>query len=175
MTDFKTLIEADKGQPARTIQILDVHNFEDWLKDQPESVRNLVTAYKFVANPKSFLILPVVNGKGAKDKAEQGDFTVVAGVKNHKSLDPWALTKLGGKLPEGKYRLKGANANGGLFSWLIPQHGFERYKEPKNKQGPRVLVVKDEISGVDEAVRQAEATALVRDMVNTPAADMGPR
>ena len=27
---------------------------------------------------------------------------------------------------------------------------------------------------VDEAVRQAEATALVRDMVNTPAADMGP-
>ncbi|MEP2103733.1 MAG: leucyl aminopeptidase family protein [Parasphingorhabdus sp.] len=174
MTDFKTLIEADKGQPARTIQILDVKNFEAWLKEQPDSVRSIVTAYKFVANPKSFLILPITTGKGAKDKAEQGDFTVVAGVKNHKKLDPWALAKLGGKLPEGKYRLKGASAKGGLFSWLIPQHSFERYKEPKNKQGPSVLLVKDEISQIDEAVRQAEATALVRDMVNTPAADMGP-
>lgn len=174
MTDFKTLIEADKGQAARTIQILDVHNFEDWLKDQPDSVRSIVKAYKFVANPKSFLILPVAAGKGAKSKAEQGDFTVVAGVKNHKKLDPWALAKLGGKLPEGKYRLKGASAKGGLFSWLIPQHSFERYKEIENKQGPSVLLVKDEISQVDEAVRQAEATALVRDLVNTPAADMGP-
>ncbi len=174
MTDFAKLIEADKGQPARTIQILDVKNFEDWLKDQSENVRSIVKAYKFVANPKSFLILPIASSKGQKEKSEQGDFTVVAGVKNHKKLDPWALAKLGGKLPEGKYRLKGASAKGGLFSWLISQHSFERYKEVESKQGPSMLLVKDEISQVDEAVRQAEATALVRDMVNTPAADMGP-
>lgn len=174
MIDFKTLIEADKGQAARTIQILDVHIFESWLKDQPDSVRSLVKAYKFVANPESYLILPIVNAKGKPNKSEQGDFTVVAGVINHKKLDPWALAKLGGRLPEGKYRLAGASAKDALFSWLIPQHEFDQYKKLPDRQGPSILLVKDEIAQVDEAVRQAEATALVRDMVNTPAADMGP-
>lgn len=173
MTDFNALIEADKGQPARTIRILDGNIFEDWLKDQPDSIRSIVTAYKFVANPESYLILPVLTAKD-KSEAEQGDFTVVAGVADHKKLDPWALAKLGGKLPEGKYRLDGASAKGALFGWLIPQHEFDQYKELPDKQGPSVLLVKDEISQVDEAVRQAEATALVRDMVNIPAADMGP-
>ncbi len=174
MTDFKTLIEADKGQVARTIQILDVNIFEDWLKGQPDSVRSIVKAYKFVANPESYLILPMIGTKAKGDKSEQGDFTVVAGVINHKKLDPWALAKLGGRLPEGKYRLDGASGKDALFGWLIPQHEFDAYKELPDRQGPSVLLVKDEIGQVDEAVRQAEATALVRDMVNTPAADMGP-
>ncbi len=174
MTDFKTLIEADKGQTARTIQILDVHNFEDWLKLQPDSVRSLVKAYKFVANPKSYLILPGSPASSKDDKSELGDFSVVAGVVDDKQLDPWSLAKLGGRLPEGKYRLKGASARDGLFGWLIPQHEFDRYKDLPDKQGPSVLLVRDEINQVEEAVRQAEATALVRDMVNTPAADMGP-
>ena len=174
MTDFNALIEADKGQPARTIRILDVNIFEDWLKDQPDSIRNIVTAYNFIANPESYLILPVLAAQDKSDDTEQGDFTVVAGVINHKNLDPWALAKLGGKLPEGKYRLAGASAKNALFGWLIPQHEFDQYKDLPDRQGPSVLLVKDEIGQVDEAVRQAEATALVRDMVNTPAADMGP-
>lgn len=173
MTDFNPLIEADKGQDARTIQILDVHNFEDWLKDQPDTIREIVKAYNFKANPKSFLILPET-GTSKKGDGEQGDFRVVAGVVNHKQLDPWSLAKLGGKLPEGKYRLSGASAKDALFGWLISQHVFDRYKKPADQQGRSILLVKDEIAQLDEAVRQAEATALVRDMVNTPAADMGP-
>jgi len=172
MTDFRKLIVADKGQTARTIQILDVHNFEDWLKDQPNTIRALVKAYNFVANPESYLIIPH-SGKRKGDKTEEDDFMVVAGVINHKKLDPWSLAKLGGKLPEGNYRIEGASVKDALFGWLIPQHVFERYKKIDH-QGPSVLLVKEEISQLDEAVRQAEATALVRDLVNTPAADMGP-
>ena len=173
MTDFKALIEADTGQPARNIQILDVNVFEDWLKGQPETLRAIVAAYKFVANPDSYLLLPPVGGK-SDDKSLQDDFSVVAGVLNREKLDPWSLAKLGGKLPEGKYRLRGASAKGALFGWLIPQHEFDRYKELPNRQGPSTLLVTDAIGQRDEAVRQAEATAMVRDMVNTPAVDMGP-
>ena len=173
MTDFKALIEADTGQPARNIQILDVNVFEDWLKGQPETIRAIVAAYKFVANPDSYLLLPPVGGK-SDDKSLQDDFSVVAGVLNREKLDPWSLAKLGGKLPEGKYRLQGASAKGALFGWLIPQHEFDRYKELPNRQGPSTLLVTDAIGQRDEAVRQAEATAMVRDMVNTPAVDMGP-
>ncbi|MEO9599722.1 leucyl aminopeptidase family protein [Parasphingorhabdus sp.] len=173
MTDFTALIEADTGQAARTIQILDSGNFEDWLKGQPESIRAFVKAYRFKASPSSYLILPPVGGKN-DDKSVESDFSVVAGVSNHEQLDPWSLAKLGGRLPEGQYRLQGASAKGGLFGWLIPQHEFDRYKKLPNQQGPSVLVVNDAIGQRDEAVRQAEATAMVRDMVNTPAADMGP-
>jgi len=173
MTDFKALIEADTGQAARNIQILDVGSFEDWLKGQPETIRAIVKAYRFVANPDSYLLLPPVGGK-SDDKLVADDFSVVAGVTDRNKLDAWSLAKLGGSLPEGNYRLQDASAKGTLFGWLISQHEFDRYKELPDRQGPSVLLVNDAIGQRDEAVRQAEATAMVRDMVNTPAADMGP-
>ena len=173
MTDFKALIEADAGQPARNIQILDVGSFEDWLKGQPETIRAIVKAYRFVANPDSYLLLPPVGGK-SEDKSVTDDFSVVAGVADRNKLDAWSLAKLGGSLPEGNYRLQGVGAKVTLFGWLISQHEFDRYKELPDRQGPSVLLVNDAIGQRDEAVRQAEATAMVRDMVNTPAADMGP-
>ena len=173
MTDFKALIEADSGQPARNIQLLDIDNFEDWLKGQPDSVRAIVAAYQFVGKPDTYLLLPPVSGQ-SDDKSVAGDFSVVAGVQDHEKLDPWSLARLGSSLPEGTYRLQEASAKGTLFGWLISQHEFDRYKELPDRQGPSVLLVKDAIGQRDEAVRQAEATAMVRDMVNTPAADMGP-
>src|SRR3546814_4756512 len=39
--------------------------------------------------------------------------------------------------------------------------------------GPRVLLTSDP-ARIDEAVRLAEAVGLVRDLVNTPAGDLGP-
>ena len=99
MTDFKALIEADTGQPARSIQLVDVGNFEDWLKGQPDSVRALVAAYQFAGKPDSYLLLPPVGGK-SEDKSVAGDFFVVAGVTDRNKLDAWSLAKLGGSLPE---------------------------------------------------------------------------
>lgn len=183
MTDFNALIAADGGQTARNIQILDSDNFEAWLSDQPETIRAIVRAYRFTANPDSFLLLPPTGPKdavkgAAKDKAGAqnvaADFTVVAGVADHRQLDAWSLAKLGSGLPEGHYRLVGASAKEALFGWLIAQHEFDRYKELPDRQGPSVLLVKEELAQIDEAVRQAEATALCRDLVNIPAADMGP-
>jgi len=173
MTDFKALIEADTGQTARSIQILDTGNFEDWLKGQPDSIRAMVTACQFSGKPDTFLLLPRA-GSRSDDKTVAEDFSVVAGVTDHDKLDSWSLARLGSGLPEGRYRLHETSAKGTLFGWLIAQHEFDRYKELPDRQGPSVLLVGDAIAQKDEAVRQAEATAMVRDMVNTPAADMGP-
>ncbi|PHR14233.1 MAG: aminopeptidase [Sphingopyxis sp.] len=173
MTDFKALIEADTGQTARSIQIVDLGTFEDWMKAQPDSIRALVKANQFAGKPDTLLVLPV-NGAKNDDKSVADDFTVVAGVQDHEKLDPWSLARLGSGLPEGRYRLHETSAKGTLFGWLIAQHEFDRYKDLPDRQGPSVLLVGDAIAQKDEAVRQAEATAMVRDMVNTPAADMGP-
>ncbi|MEH6792311.1 leucyl aminopeptidase family protein [Parasphingorhabdus sp.] len=173
MTDFNALIAADTGQTARSIRIVDAAHFEEWLKDQPDTTRAMVRAAQFSGSADTHVLLPATAGTG-DDKSVAADFRVVAGVASQERLDPWSLARLGGGLPEGHYRLEGASAKGALFGWLIGQHEFDRYKALPDRQGPSVLLVGDAIAQQDEAVRQAEATAMVRDMVNTPAADMGP-
>jgi leucyl aminopeptidase len=55
---------------------------------------------------------------------------------------------------------------------LLAQHRFDRYRKA-NDTGSRVLLTTD-FGAIGEAVRLAEATALVRDLVDTPASDLGP-
>jgi len=50
---------------------------------------------------------------------------------------------------------------------------FDRYKKPERPVGPRVLLTKD-VKAIDGALAEAQAVCLIRDLVNTPAEDMGP-
>jgi leucyl aminopeptidase len=60
------------------------------------------------------------------------------------------------------------------LGWLLAQHRLTSYKsKPDAPAGPRVLL-SAEPARIDETVRLAEATALVRDLVDTPAGDLGP-
>src|SRR3546814_13500188 len=56
---------------------------------------------------------------------------------------------------------------------MLAQYRFEKYKKAQDAAGPRVLLASDP-AWIDEAVRLAEAVGLVRDLVNTPAGDLGP-
>jgi leucyl aminopeptidase len=104
-----------------------------------------------------------------------GDFEVVSTVKDARSLSPWCLAKLAESLPEGSYRLAEGNPGPAALGWLLAQHRFDEYRSKKDEpeRGARVLVT-GEPARIDEMVGLAEATALVRDLVNTPAADLGP-
>ncbi|MGH6815190.1 MAG: leucyl aminopeptidase family protein [Hyphomicrobiaceae bacterium] len=93
--------------------------------------------------------------------------------------DPLALAALSERLPAGLYALgdvpaafAGARA---AYAWAIGTYKFERYrkhKKPAGKEMPR-LVLPD---GVDTALisRLADGVFLARDLINTPANDMGP-
>jgi leucyl aminopeptidase len=61
------------------------------------------------------------------------------------------------------------------LGWLLAQHRFDEYRSKKDETEPgaRVLLTGD-AARIDETVRLAEATALVRDLVNRPASDLGP-
>ena len=61
-----------------------------------------------------------------------------------------------------------------MLGWLLGQHRLRTYKSKKeDDRGHRVLLTK-EAAGIEPTVRLAEATTLVRDLVDTPAADLGP-
>ena len=89
--------------------------------------------------------------------------------------DIFAAAGLAEKLPEGIYRLgevpQSLGAANAVLAWLLGTYRFTRYKASK-KKAPRLLLP----PGVDgeEISRIAEAVFLARDLINTPANDMGP-
>ncbi|MBA3667031.1 MAG: leucyl aminopeptidase family protein [Sphingomonas sp.] len=165
MTDFAALLIPDRDEPARAIHLVDKASFEGWAKLQPAERRALLKATHFDGtNAYQFALLP----------AAKGEFEVVTTVADAAALSPWCLAKLGADLPEGRYRLAQGNPGPAVLGWLLAQHRFDRYKSsPRPDRGQRVLLTK-EAAEINASVRLAEATAMVRDLVDTPAADMGP-
>ena len=165
MTDFAALLVADRGQKVRLIHLVDKDSFAAWSKQRPAEDRALIEAHRLDGKTAfAFVILP-----------RGGDFEVVSAVKDVKALSPWCLAKLAQSLPEGAYKLAQGEPGPAALGWLLGQHKFDAYlgKGDDSEHGPRMLVT-GEAAQIDAIVRLAEATALVRDLVNTPAADLGP-
>jgi len=166
MTDFASLLQPDRGGSAHPIHLIDKDGFADWLKKQSAARRELLEASRFEGKtPFQFAILPAVHGH---------EWAVVATVANAALLSPWCLAKLAEALPEGTYRLADGEPWPAMLGWLLGQHRLNAYRSKvEDQRGPRVLLTK-EAADIDRVIRLAEATALVRDLVDTPAADMGP-
>lgn len=165
MIDFSALLKADSNQPARSIHLVEASELDRWLNAQPERIRSLVAAQKFRAKPHEHAILP---GEDVQD------WSVVAGVAKRDALGSWCLARLAECLPEGSYRLAAGSTGSAALGWLTAQYRFDRYRKEEGATGPRVLLTTD-VARIEPTVQLAEAVALVRDLVNTPAADMGPQ
>ena len=93
-----------------------------------------------------------------------------------KSGDPFAAGALSRKLPEGRWRIANpGSADMGMLAlgFLLGSYRYDRYRTSGEPKREVLLEVPD---GVDAARvwRMAEGCFLVRDLVNTPANDMGP-
>ena len=163
MSDLHSLLQPDRGEPATALHLVDKAGFEEWLKAQPVQVRTAAEAQGFRGEAFQIAILP----------GEKAEWSALLGVADAAELSPWCVAKAAETLPEGRYRLQGAMPGQAALGWLLGQYSFERYKQPKARKGPRVLLTA-EPARIDETVLLAEATVLVRDLVNTPAGDLGP-
>ncbi|WIW87216.1 leucyl aminopeptidase family protein [Sphingobium sp. V4] len=163
MTEFSDLLKADNQQPARSIHLVETKGVEAWLSTQPDRVRALVAAQRFKGKAGEQAILP---GDG-------DEWSVVAGVASKDALGPWCLARLAETLPEGCYRLAEGTPGAAALGWLTAQYRFDRYRKDEASTGPRILLTGG-VAQIDPVVQLATAVALVRDLVNTPAADMGP-
>lgn len=166
MIDFSALLKPDRGEPARVIHVVDKDSFTAWAKRQSSARQSMLKAIRFDAKSVfQFAILP-----GRKD----GEFEVITCVDRADAMAPWCLAKLGESLPAGTYRIDVGGPGLAALGWMLAQHRFTRYKSgPVEATGARTLLTGDAAS-IDALVRLAEATAMVRDMVDTPASDMGP-
>lgn len=90
------------------------------------------------------------------------------------TFDPMSVRGLSARLPGGLYRLEVAAEDAELatLAFLLGAYVFDRYKSRPDR-APARLVAPDGVD-VAEVSRIAAACALAREMVDTPAADMGP-
>src|SRR5258708_1118850 len=118
----------------------------------------------FDAAPNSFALVPDAKG---------GIASVLLGVRD--AADPWAIAGLAFKRPRARSALgRGPVAiapETAAFGWALGGYQFARYKKAKRK--PADLQVQAS-ARVTRALEMAQAVRLVRDLVNTPAEDMGP-
>ena len=133
-----------------------------WLAKQARG--GLVSASGFTGAPGQLAALPDAKGRIAAWVLGLGETT-----------DRFALAAAAEKLPAGTYTLgdvpdfcAGAHA---ALAWLMGGYVFDRYKKK-----PRAAVKLVTPAGVDaaEIARIADNVFLARDLVNTPANDMGP-
>jgi leucyl aminopeptidase len=162
MIDYSALLQPDQGQAARDIHIIQAHGFDDWYAGLPAPARSLIDAQQFKGKSGEVIILP---------SESTGDWSIIMGAVDPASI--WDLASVAARVPAGTYRLAEGMPGQSPLGWLLAHYRFDAYL-PKSEPVPlRVLLTRDP-AAIPEMVRLAEATALVRDLVNTPAADMGP-
>ena len=161
---YDNLIQPDNGQAATLIHLTDKTRFETWLASQADAIRTAVKAQKFEGSANDIAILPGDKG---------GEWSVVAGVSDIAAPGLWNLAKLSDSLPEGTYRLTDYDPSDAMLGWMLGQYRYHEYLSEPKVTGPRILLVK-EAGRIPSAALQAAATALVRDLVNRPAGDLGP-
>lgn len=132
----------------------------------PAAARRFAAATAFTAKPGQYLALPAEDGSLAH---------VLFGIEDASSewRDPFRPGQLPGLLPAGTYSFANAPHDTRLaaLAFALGSYRFNRYR--KNDTPGARLVPPDGIDIV-QLTRMAEAAALARDLINTPANDMGP-
>ena len=152
---------------GRSVPIVPVAATEltSWLKAQTAALRRWVTATGFVARRGEICL--ITGPTGALDHVLLGAGDGDGG--------PWTWGGLPMALPTGTYRIAGrpraGDATTAALGWALGGYHFGRYRKTK---GPRAVLVWPKGADRPAVERAAAATTMTRDLINTPAADMGP-
>jgi leucyl aminopeptidase len=135
--------------------------------DLPATARQFALANGFKAKPGACLTLPSADGRVAQ---------VLFGLDGEASKfrDPFRPGLLPGLLPPAVYRFANVapqDAHLATLAFALGSYRFGRYREI---DAPEVRLVPPDGIDVADITRSAEAAALARDLINTPANDMGP-
>ncbi len=156
---------AEAGKKATPLIAIAAPSLDAALSALPAAVAAFAKSAGFTGKSGEILLVP-----GATGKLKCALFGLGAGT------DPYVFGAAPHALPAGVYEIEGApealDPTLIALGWAMGAYVFDRYKPAKRE--PALLVPPD---GADRAraERFGRAVHRVRDMVNTPAADFGPR
>jgi leucyl aminopeptidase len=149
---------------TRPILAVPVSAYPSWLASQPAETRAWLEGSGFEAKAARAILLPRVDG--AADSA--------ALVVLSEPAEPWDFAALRARLPGGDWHLEAGDAfdfGTTALGWALASYRFERYRKSEAKPA-RLALAADPAS--ERATAIAEAICLGRDLINTPAGDLGP-
>ncbi|RHZ99630.1 leucyl aminopeptidase family protein [Cereibacter sphaeroides] len=161
---------ADPAAASRPVHVVASDALADWLGGRTEAERAWLAATGFEASLGELRLLP--DAEGGVAAAVLGSGTARARARSR-----FGLARGLAALPEGDWHLEGdlspeAAAEAAL-GWLLSTYAFTRYRSAAKSPKARLKLP----AGCDGArlLAMAEAEALTRDLINTPASDLGPQ
>ncbi|MDU8910104.1 leucyl aminopeptidase family protein [Aestuariicoccus sp. MJ-SS9] len=159
---------APSGSEAWPLYVLQPDDVALWVAQQSDDVRHWVEANGFNGAIGSALMLPAPGGRprGA---------LIGYGTEAQRKRGRFALAAAAAKLAPGTYRIESGVPDDAMaeeaLGWLLAGYGYSRYRDNAPKV-PELVAP----SGIDASRVEtlARAEALTRDLVNTPASEMGP-
>lgn len=163
MAATQYLVKKSDTAPINLIPVPS-NKFEPWLKKQTKGIKNWVTANDFKGGAGSYLTFP--SKKGSID-------AVVVCISEDARM--WDYAALPAKLPKGTYKIKGRltadEADDAALGWALGTYSFDWYKETTKDFATLILPKPCDLSRLKALAGGIELT---RDLINLPAADMGP-
>ncbi|MEL6965992.1 MAG: leucyl aminopeptidase family protein [Pseudomonadota bacterium] len=154
---------SEEQAAAIPIQPVAVDTLEAALSALPEAQRNWAKALGFEAKGGSTALLAGENGTLVR---------VLAGTGKEVGIDAcWSLAGLARSLPPQVYRLDDDTIDADAFAlaWGLGGYSFQRYRTQDRKPVPTLVHALG-----DDTVAMLEAVTVTRDLINTPASDLGP-
>lgn len=152
-----------KKSGSTPIHLVNKASFGRFLGRQSPLVRNWVEANAFEAKAGRRLIVPTRSGKL--------DSVLVAS----DGSDPWSFASLPAALPAGNYHLAGRLGSGvgerAALGWALGTYRFTKYKKDERKYATLGWARGTDREKVERLVT---GICLTRDLITTPANDMGP-
>jgi leucyl aminopeptidase len=150
------------------LSLLDADSLSEWLESQPARVQAWVKTSGFSAGFGTSLVLPTDSGDAA-------GALVGLGTKAARLRTRFALASARAALPARTFHLitdlKNDALDAELLGWLLADYKFDRYKASARELAQ--LICPDSTNAFRlEAIAAGET--LTRDLINTPASDMGP-
>lgn len=144
---------------------------EAWQKDAAAGQVKWAEAHGFGAAAGTVLCLPDADGGLESVLWGLGEIAALAECK------PADFARLCARLPAGRYSIAGLDAAAGaaaITGWCLEQYDFDSFKTEKSSAPGRPVLVVGENEELDRAKALLEGIYLTRDLVNTPADDLGP-
>jgi leucyl aminopeptidase len=161
---------ADPASPSLAIHVVSSEAFAEWLARQPSAWQTWLGAQGFDAALGEMRLLPAADG------------TVEAAVVGFGTARTRARTRFGlaralQALPAGNWHLEGdldlAQRNEAALGALLTTYRFDRYR-PAKSASPKAKLKAPKGCDTARLIAMADGEFLTRDLINTPASDMGP-
>jgi leucyl aminopeptidase len=141
------------------IILLSNSEYNDQLESLSAQERNLMISQQFKARLGEVIVVPDSIGTIAKVYIGSGE-----------ESDGKAIAYGVNRLPEGSYSIASSLSQLAKVNWSLAQYRFDRYKQ--SDVSARILTISSQ--DMVDVLIDARAVFYIRDLINTPASDLGP-